>query len=416
MAEPLKYRYYRYYVNGVPYVDATGLNIPQGAQEIQFDDFINSAKSQYVDNSYGKGVSYYDFLQNNNPQALKPNADSGWTTWTDPLTGKTEYIQQTELDKYNATANDPNMVQVSPGVYVPKGSAGEANLVNIGTNNTADAANANLPAPTTSTEPPTGSPVQGGGQTGTGLGTGLATVSGTGLGTGAGSGGTTAPTLTNEQMRANLSAILPAEMIGMIPDSQLAAFSAIADSFKQQYAQGVVNADIQAKDLQDAINSVLNDVEFQAKYGDQLKLATANFQNNLQDFQFQTGQLATRQAQQFTDQQKALAEEKAAMGQAYSGFRQQAKQRLASDQTGIIESTRQQIKNNLTNLGQSWEGMFGSAQAQTPSVDYVNPLTGQLEKQAYNPLGQVYGSVPLAQKQEQETLGAQRYDAVKLPI
>lgn len=225
-----------------------------------------------------------------------------------------------------------------------------------------------------------------------------------------------APTLTNDQMRANLAAILPADVINLIPDSQLAAFSAISDSFKQQYTQGIVNADIQAKDLQDAINSISNDVEFKAKYGDQLTLATANFQNNLQDFQFQTGQLATNQQQQFTDQQKALAEEKAAMGQAYSGFRQQAKQRLASDHTGIIESTRQQLKNNLTNMGQNWESMFGSAQAKTPQVDYVNPLTGQLEKQQYSPLGNIYGQVPLAKKQEQESLGAQRYGAVKLPI
>lgn len=322
--------------------------------------------------------------------------------------------------------------------YLPKGSAGEANMPNIGTHNTANAANAGLPAVQGGGAPagqinigtaqapayvPEGSPAHveylrrtGGGGTGGATGAGGAGTTGAPGGTGTGTGMGAAGTMTNEQMRANLAAILPADVIATIPDNQLAAFSAIADNFKQQYTLGTVNADIQAKDLQDAINSVAGDIEFQAKYGDNLKLATADFQNSLQDFQFQTGQLQTQQQQQFQDQQKALAEEKAAMGQTYSGFRNQAKQRLATDQGGIIESTRQQLKKSLTNLGQAWEGTFGSAAAQTPSVDYVNPLTGQLEKQQYSPLGNIYGSVPLAKKQEMDSLGAQRYNAVKLPI
>src|SRR3990167_244324 len=342
------------------------------------------------------------------------------------------------VDQY---ANDPNMVNIGTTdkpMYVPKGSAGEA-LAKAGFPNTAGQT-----SPTTTTQ--TGQQVYrdnnnnfflvdgagnktpinldqfhqlginetfvkpgqtvsmqqattgNSGTTGT---TGTTGGAGTGGATGGSTGGTgTSPSLTNEQMRANLAAILPPEVIAMIPDDQLASFSAISDSFKQQFTQGTVNADIQAKDLQDAINSIANDVEFKAKYGDNLALSTANFQNTLQDLQFQTGQLQTQQQQQFGDQQKALAEQKAAMGQSYSGFREQAKERLASDQSGIIESTRQQLKNKITGLGQDWESQFGSSAALTTSVDYKNPLTGQVDTTAYKPLGNIFGTIPLSKKQE----------------
>jgi len=186
----------------------------------------------------------------------------------------------------------------------------------------------------------------------------------------------TQSTPTNEQMRANLASILPASMIGTIPDNMLASFSAWADMQKQQNTIGLGNANIQAGDLAKSIASIANDPVFIAKYGDQLKLSTATFNNNVQQLQQQTGQLATQQHQQFEQQQKDAAERAAAAGQAFSGFREQAKQQLASDQSGIIESTRSQLKNNLTSLGQSWEGMYGSKDAKTPSVNYVNPITG----------------------------------------
>jgi len=223
-------------------------------------------------------------------------------------------------------------------------------------------------------------------------------------------------TLSNDEMRKNLLAILPQNVVDTIPDNMLASFSAISDSFKQQYQQGTVNADIQAADLQKAIDSVANDVEFKAKYGDSLALSNDAFKQTLQDYQFQTGQIGEQQKDQFLAQRKQLAEASAAAGQAYSGFREQAKQQLAKEQTGIIESTRQQIKNQLQNLGTSYEAQFGTAAVKTPTTQYVNPMTGVAENYAYNQVGGIYGSQPLAMKQEQEQAGAQRYGNVKLPI
>lgn len=419
MAAKIPYKYYRDIRDG--HVEMMpGTNTPSGFEPISFDEFVASAKGQFMDNSYGKGVSYLDYIKNTTPERLVPDADSGLTTWTDPSSGRTEFIQKRVLDQMERDKNDPALTNIGTAekpMYVPKGSAGEAHAKAGFPNTASNGAPQTVASTPTQVSPGTAGAIESsqvqaptapqtqGNPTGT-ASTQASTVPTTG----------TPSSLSNEQMRANLAAILPANVISTIPDNQLAAFSAIADSFKQQYSQGTVNADIQAKDLQDAIDSVANDVEFKAKYGDNLALATADFQNTLKDYQYQTGQMQTQQQKQLEDQQKGLAEQHAAAGTAMSGFREAAKQRLSADQGGIIESTRQQLKKNLTNLGQSWEAQFGSAAAQTPSIDYVNPLTGQMEKQQYNPLGNIYGQIPLAKKQEQESLGAQRYNAVKLPI
>ena len=125
MAEPVPYKYYRYSVNGTPYVEA-GVNVASGGTEIGYDDFISSAKSQYSDNSYGAGVSYYDYMAKQKPgalegpTALQQGSNTPYSTYTNPTTGATDYALNTSLDEMERMKNDPNLTETSPGLYVSK--------------------------------------------------------------------------------------------------------------------------------------------------------------------------------------------------------------------------------------------------------------------------------------------------------
>lgn len=186
----------------------------------------------------------------------------------------------------------------------------------------------------------------------------------------------------------------------------------MGDYIQKQYEAGKTVTDINTQTFQQIYDATKNDPTIQAKYGDELKFGERDFLTSLENYQFQTGLTGTKQAQQIFDERRALAEQEAEAGRAYSGFREQAKSKLDTAQSGIIQSTQRQIKSDLEKAGSAFEQKYGTAslQAQTPlAATYVNPLTGQTENYGYSPIGNVAGTQPAAKAAEIFKTATERY-------
>lgn len=113
-------------------------------------------------------------------------------------------------------------------------------------------------------------------------------------------------------------------------------------------------------------------------------------------------QQQAEQQQQFQQQQEANASQAAEAGLARSGIRQQAEQRLQSQQEGLVRSQRRSLQNQIYGLGSQIESAYGQQGAQVAQ----NAFSG-LPAQ-YNPIGIQTGSVPnqetVAEKQRQAEL------------
>lgn len=149
MAEAVPYKLYRATENDrydlIPDLQATNSTYAAGQnQEGTVDQFMQD---------YNANKAYYDdyFARNTTPgvkeafqQIISGGAatqpiQSGYVMDNGVLTTQKAIDEQAAQ---KAGIADGSLVEVAPGMTVPKGSAGEANLPNIGTNNTANAANA----------------------------------------------------------------------------------------------------------------------------------------------------------------------------------------------------------------------------------------------------------------------------------
>ena len=141
---------------------------------------------------------------------------------------------------------------------------------------------------------------------------------------------------------------------------------------KQTDLQGM-QGQMDAQKLNDAYKAALKDPNIVAKYGDMQKLDTQSFQQNLDYLQQQSSLDAQNLARQFAQERQNLAEANAAAGTAYSGFRGEAQSNLAKQQSGIITSTRSQLKKNVNDLTSQFEAKYGSAATTPASVQFTDP-------------------------------------------
>ncbi len=126
--------------------------------------------------------------------------------------------------------------------------------------------------------------------------------------------------------------------------------------------------------LSDGIQAALNDPSFLAKFTDAYNIDKDQLQQSLVSTQISLSDTAQQQKIKFEQDRKALAEQQAANGTAYSGFRQQAQNNLAATENGIVTSTRSQAQQSLNQAQQAFEAKYGSSNTPTLFLNYTDPL------------------------------------------
>lgn len=168
--------------------------------------------------------------------------------------------------------------------------------------------------------------------------------------------------------------------------TQQATIGAALSVAKSNYSSGASSIT-----LQQALAAAATDPNLVAKYADAAKLDTQTFQQNLQQLQQSTSTTAQQQQTQFENYRKALAEQQAANGTAYSGFRGEAQQQLGQQESGIVQSSKSALQKNLNDATSAFEAKYGTAATTPATATFTDPaassnisLSGQ-----YSPSGTV---------------------------
>lgn len=137
----------------------------------------------------------------------------------------------------------------------------------------------------------------------------------------------------------------------------------------------------------DALTQAAQDPTIVQSYADAAKIDAQTFAQNIAQLQQSTNSTAQNTQQQFENDRKALAEQQASNGTAYSGFRQQAQQQLATNESGIVQSSKATLQNSLNSQTAAFEAKYGTAATTPATTQYTDPyasgnisLSGQ-----YNP-------------------------------
>jgi len=192
---------------------------------------------------------------------------------------------------------------------------------------------------------------------------------------------------TPEDINSKLKTLgLSDDTINGMDDSQKNLMAGVGAVIAKQYEQSnPVPQTFTADDLNRMLTEAQNDPTIDSYYKDQLRIGTEQFTQTLALQQQDYAAKQASEARQAEADKKSLAESQGAGGAAYSGFSQQAKEKLSAEQTGIIESTRRQEQQAANTLGGNFEQNYGTTALQ--NAGGVN-IAGQ----AYNPLGNVAGT------------------------
>lgn len=171
--------------------------------------------------------------------------------------------------------------------------------------------------------------------------------------------------------------------------AQQATLEAEYKTGDEQIARGQFIGSQNADTLQKALTRAQTDPYILNKYGDAAIVNQADLKNNLiqlnADYAQKYGPQGTVTEEQEVAQ-KNLAESEAAAGRAQSGFRQQAQEKLKTEQTGVIQSAQRELQQNVRSQGTAYEKLYG-----TSALAGVGPITAGGE--TYSPYGGVAGSV-----------------------
>lgn len=125
--------------------------------------------------------------------------------------------------------------------------------------------------------------------------------------------------------------------------------------------------------LADALKAAAADPNIIAKYSDAFALDTQAFTQTLAQIHQATALSSQTNQMQFEADRKALAEQSAAAGQAYSGFRNLAQQNLATTESGIVQSSRSALQQKLNDATTAFEGKYGTSSTIPASSTFVDP-------------------------------------------
>lgn len=139
----------------------------------------------------------------------------------------------------------------------------------------------------------------------------------------------------------------------------------------------------------EALALAAKDPNIVARYSDALNLDKESFQQAIEQYQTTYSTQNQLQQTQFENDRRALAANSAAAGQAYSGFRGRAQKELAQNQSGIVTSSRSQLKKNLNDLTSAFEARYGTNRTTPASISFTDPyassnitLSGQSRSQS----------------------------------
>lgn len=189
-------------------------------------------------------------------------------------------------------------------------------------------------------------------------------------------------------------------------DTQRAVISAAYTAKQSAY-----NTNGQQLTFADALTQAAKDPNIVSQYADAAKLDAQTFSQNLQNLQNASTSTGEQQQMQFENDRKQLAEQSAAKGQAYSGFRNQAQEQLGKTEAGIVQSSRSALQQQLNSATSAFESKYGTAATTPATANYNDPLnssnvslSGQTIAGSNTPAtltgalaGGVTGSQPIAQ-------------------
>ncbi len=164
----------------------------------------------------------------------------------------------------------------------------------------------------------------------------------------------------------------------------------------------------------DALALAAKDPNIVSKYADMAKLDKQAFTQTLQNYQTQFSTQAQQLKMQFENDRKNLAENQAAAGTAYSGFRGKAQADLAKTEAGIVTSTRSQQQQQLNNLTSSFESKYGTGATPTTPITYNDPLAGNTSISA-TPAGGITGSVAPQKAADINNQAVYNYQTTQFP-
>ncbi len=210
----------------------------------------------------------------------------------------------------------------------------------------------------------------------------------------AGAGGVVgAPPPTD--MNANLKALgLSDETIAKLPVDQQALFASIGAIMQKQIDNGnPLPQTFTTDDLHRFADQAAKDPTIDKFYKDQLRLGVADLNAKLGFLQGDTQAQFEQLNRAFPEQNTAASHAAAAAGQAYSGFRNKAKEQLKANQQTILQSTTRQAQQNLRNLGQTFETTYGSQNLPQGGLGMPTGSQGGLSNIGYTPFGNVPGQL-----------------------
>lgn len=178
---------------------------------------------------------------------------------------------------------------------------------------------------------------------------------------------------------------LSEDTINSLSENDRIMFETIGKVIQTQIEQGNPPPPIfTTTDLDKILQDAQNDPQINQYYKDQALMGKQDFLNTIGSETGEYNQTRAKQEADFVQAKKDLAEREAAAGRAYSGFRTQAEQRLATDQAGIVESTRRTMQQNLNAAGSAFEKNYGSTALRAAGVPSVDGLS-------YNPYSATLG-------------------------
>ena len=196
-------------------------------------------------------------------------------------------------------------------------------------------------------------------------------------------GGTITP--SNDEIIANLKAMgLSDNTIKLLGESGQTMFAAFGEIMKKKAEEGNPTPQtFTQEELDKFFTDAQNDPTINQYYKDQLRIGQTEFQRNIAYLQGDYETAKKLQESGYFDKQKQLATAEAEAGRANSGFRQQAKDKLATVQSATIESSRRTLQKNLESLGSSFEQKYGSSNLSMSPID----------QQSFTPYGNIAGQL-----------------------
>lgn len=187
--------------------------------------------------------------------------------------------------------------------------------------------------------------------------------------------------------------------------SQQTMFLSLGEAITGQYNQNkTVPVVLTDADIAKLTVDAQNDPNINDFYKEQLRVGSDQFVKAVASLGGDYQAAKAENERQIPVQNKALAETEAVAGRAYSGFREQAQQKLKADQMSVIESSRRDLAKQLESAGSSFEQVYGTTNLPSTSIDTGVPGFSQPANTSYTPIGAVAGSQEQAKQADIATL------------